>query len=692
MESGRHSPFLLIFRLQQLTALFVISTMQKLVLIACLVIMASVACTFTQKVKTGMQAYEVKQYSVAAQLFEKEYSETNNPAEKAKLAFLAGESYKHLNDMGSAGNWYMKAYKDGSDEQALLSYANAMKYQERYEEALGAYEDLFQKNTGIAAYRSQVTLVKQALEWSRNPNTSYEIRPAAFNSQFADYAPQPIGPGQVLFTSDRESRDTKDTYLWTGRAYSDLYVTNAASQVTPFSSIINSDGNEGTAIISPDGNVLVFTRCFVGGSYDAWCQLMYSIKKGAGWSEPEVFPFVKDKINYGHPAFAANGTTLFFSSDAPAGQGGHDIYFTQSDGHGGWSEPANLGSMVNTMGQEQYPTVYNDTLYYSSDQIAGLGGLDIFKTWLNADNQWVAPINLRAPINSGGDDFGFVVDTFATIRAGELMKGYFTSARAGTSRNDDIYSFTLKGVVPEPTDVATIPDEKVTEQPLINYQVYLSLRVVEPIYEIPDDPNSRKTGKRPLPNGPVIMSEGLMDERFVTDDKGYVLLKLDLDKKYTFTARYRDHLSASYSINTGDLEKEPFNPIITVNQILELDPIFKNKEIVLENIFYDYDQWFIRDDAKPSLNALSNIMKSNPAIKIQLSSHTDCRGTDEYNQDLSQKRAQAAIEYLMSVGIPARRLVAQGFGESAPAVTCNCDNCTEEQHQKNRRTTFKIID
>ena len=119
---------------------------------------------------------------------------------------------------------------------------------------------------------------------------------------------------------------------------------------------------------------------------------------------------------------------------------------------------------------------------------------------------------------------------------------------------------------------------------------------------------------------------------------------------------------------------------------------FKNKEIILENIFYDYDEWAIRDDAKPSLDELSAIMKSNPSIRIQLSSHTDCRGTTEYNQELSEKRAQSAVEYLVSVGIPARRLEAQGFGESNPSVICECDSCTEEQHQKNRRTTFKIID
>ena len=178
----------------------------------------------------------------------------------------------------------------------------------------------------------------------------------------------------------------------------------------------------------------------------------------------------------------------------------------------------------------------------------------------------------------------------------------------------------------------------------------------------------------------------------MTDELGQFLIKLEWNKQYTFTARYRDHLAASFTLNTAEVERNPVKPITTINQIMELDPIFRNKEIVLENIFYDYDQWAIREDAKPSLKNLSTILKNNPSIRIQLSSYTDCRGTDEYNLDLSQKRAQAAIDYLMTEGISAKRLVAQGFGESNLSVNCVCEECTEEQHQENRRTTFKIID
>lgn len=666
--------------------------MQRSFWIGLISFVLAASCTFTQKVRTGMQAYEVKQYSVAAGLFEKEYEASQIPAEKARLAFLAGESHRFLNDHGSAGNWYMSAYKDGYGEKALESYANSLKHQERYQEALKAYEDLLKLSPGNASYRSQVTLTKQALEWSRTPNKAYRIEPVAFNSTASDYSPQPIGPGQILFTSDRGSRQSTETYLWTGRSFSDLFVTNAySSQAVEFNGSINSPQNEGTAVISPDGEALVFTRCFVDDAYDAWCKLMISYRKGNSWSDPEPLPFMKEKVNYGHPAFAASGNTLFFASDAPEGQGAHDLYFSQPDGAGGWTDPVNLGPLVNTIGEEQYPTVYNDTLFFSSDHLPGLGGLDIFKTYLDQNNQWVSPINLRAPVNSGGDDFGFVVDTFAKPEPNVLLKGYFTSSRDGAGRNDEIYSFAVVGQIPG-EDVEVTPEDDKTVKPEIVYQVFLALRVMEPEFAVKDDPNSGIVSRKPLPNGPVIVSKGQVDERYVTDNLGQLLLKLDFDRTYTITARYRDHLASSVTINTSELTKNPDNPVSTINQTLVLDPIFKDKEIVLENIFYDYDQWFIRDDAKPSLDLLATIMKTNPSIRIRLSSHTDCRGTDEYNLDLSQKRAQAAIDYLISVGIAARRLEAQGFGESNLAVNCDCDTCTEEQHQKNRRTTFKIID
>ncbi len=647
-------------------------------------------CSFTQKVKTGLQAYEVKQYAVAVQLFQEEYEASTNPADKAKLAFLAGESYSRLNDQPNAASWYATAAKEGYGPEAKEKNAEALRRQEKYEDAIAIYEDLLKTSPGNAGYRSGITLCRQAMDWLKAKDPNVEITRPDFNTSAEEYSPMPIGNNQLLFTSDRDSKHTSDTYLWTGRSYSDLYVWNKLThKVDEFDATINSPENDGTAALSPDGKVIVFTRCYVDKEYDAWCKLMMSMKRGDQWSEPVALPFQSEKSNYGQPAFAANGTTLFFSSDAPGGLGGHDLYYTERDDRGGWAEPVNLGALINSAGEEEYPTVYKDTLYYSSDHFAGLGGLDIFKTYLDQQGKWVPPIHLQAPINSGADDFSFVVDTFSKHDKNIVATGYFTSSRGGAAQLDDIYAYSIHA---DSAAMVNITADTTPREKAINYQLFLVIKVVEPVHEVKDDPNSPVLENKILPNGPVIITEGLTDQRMLTDQFGEILFKLDWNKNYIFTARYRDHLAASVSINPNEVEKNPDHPSITINKTLVLDPIVKNKEIVLENIFYDYDQWAIRDDAKPSLNALSTILKTNPSIRIQLTSHTDCRGTDEYNLDLSQKRAQAAIDYLMSTGIPARRLEAVGMGESSPAVNCVCEDCTEEQHQKNRRTTFKIID
>lgn len=669
----------------------VIAGMRYSFLLLMLSALLAQGCSFTQKVKTGFQAYEVKQYAVAANLFTEEYGTARSQEDKARLAFMAGESFAQLNHQPKAAEWYFKAHQDGYGPESLERYAVSLTRQEKYQEAGGIYDELIKASPGNAGYRAALTLCRQAQEWADHPNPAYHIEAATFNSPAADYAAQPIGPGKVLFTSDRGSRHTTDTYLWTGRSFSDMYVWNKVSNaVEEFDDKLNSPDNDGAAVLSPDKKMLVFTRCYPDKSYDGWCKLMASYKRGNQWSPPEPFPFQQEKVNYGQPAFAANGNTLFFSSDAPGGQGGHDLYFIQWDGSGQWTAPQNLGAGINTAGDELYPTVYEDTLFYSSDRLAGLGGLDIFKTWLDAKGNWVPPVNLRAPVNSGGDDFGYVIDTFALRSPAVRATGYFTSSRGGVTTGDDIYSFSIKADLPSDTLPAT--DTVAEHIPEVHYQLYIAIRVMEPLYQVKDDPNSPRTGTHPLPNGPIIITEGITDRRLVTDELGQILIQLEWNKNYVFSARYRDHLSATFNLNTGEIEKNPEKPITTINQTFILEPIIRNKEIILENIFYDYDQWAIREDAKPSLNHLSAILKANPSIRIQLTSHTDCRGTEEYNLQLSQKRAQAAVDYLMSTGIPARRMEAVGMGESSPAVRCECERCTEEQHQTNRRTTFKIID
>lgn len=663
--------------------------MNKILFLAFPFLLLSVGCSFTKKVKNGVQAYSVKQYYLAAQFFEEEYPAIQTPSSKAQIAFMAGETQLILQNPEKAIDWYDKAISNGYSDEARLQKANALKKLERYDEAIQIYEELQRKTPGSYIYRSSIAALRQAKEAKLNPVKNITIAPVAWNTNAAEYLAIPINRNEVLFTSDQDPGRNTDTYLWTGRAFSNLFVYNKVTgQSAPYSPVINSSRNDGAGAISPDGQWIVFTRCAAENSRDAYCKLFVAQKRGNEWSDPVALPFQEEKVNYGHPAWAGKGVTLFFAANPPSGRGGHDLYFTQPDDKGNWSSPVNLGEIINSEDNEMFPSVFKDTLYFSSDHY-GLGGLDLFKTYLDANGIWTPPIHMGSPLNSGGDDFGFVVDTFSPKPDEIVMQGYFTSSRNAKEKGDDIYMFSWTGR----KDVIAVVDKE--ETPItspLNQELFIVIRVMAPVFEEPGNPNSRIVENRPLPNGPVILSRKLTDERFSTDELGQLILKLEWDTEYRFTARYRDHLASVYELNTATVERDPAQKAITVNHMFVLDPIFKNKEIELENIFYDYDEWAIRDDAKPSLNKLASVLKNNPQIRIKLSSYTDCRGTDEYNLELSKKRAKAAIDYLASIGIPGRRLESEGYGESAPVIDCPCEKCTEDQHQKNRRTTFKIID
>ena len=291
--SNRFSPFLLqssfgrveSIILQQEQAPNRYSMMRNPIALVILLTLFWGSCTFTRKVQTGMQAYEVKQFSVATQLFEKEYAESRSQEDKAILAFYAGESFSNMNDPAAASGWYFKASQDGYGPAALESYADALKQQEKYPEAIRVYEDLLKTSPGNAGYRSNITLCRQAIDWKNNKNPAYEIAQALFNTEAAEYSPVPISRGNVLFTSDRDSDSSNDRYLWTGRSFADLLSVNTSTlEVAAFDPVINSPENDGTAVFSPDGQMIVFTRCYVDQEYDAWCKLMYSVSQGGIWA------------------------------------------------------------------------------------------------------------------------------------------------------------------------------------------------------------------------------------------------------------------------------------------------------------------------------------------------------------------------------------------------------------------------
>ena len=653
------------------------------------ILLALGSCDFTYRIKSGQEAFDVKRYAVAVEMLQSEYGESNDQKSKAYKAFLIGQSYDKMGENEDALTWYQKAAEHQYGIEALEAYAHTARRLERYDLAIDTYEQLMSSTNQTLRYRALITVCQQAREWLAGiSNSEYQVDLVSFNSPGSDYGPYILGPERVVFTSDRGNDRHSNTYFWTGRSFSDLYLANTAtSTVQTFDPTVNSEHNEGTIALSADRREMFFSRCFEQGEYDMYCKLMYCQTQGATWSDPVPMAFLKEGVNYGHPVFARGDSLLIFSSNDPDGVGGYDLYYSEKKA-GVWQEPVLLSGNINTPGNEQFPSMHVDTLYFSSDHLPGMGGLDVFRSYLLPNGSWSQPLNLKPPVNSGWDDFGFVVDTFMPVRGNVLQTGYLSSSRQNGVGSDDIYAYVK--MRPEQPSEEIITDE-VTEDEKINYQIFLAIRVVEPLFEDPLDPNSLRVGKRPLSRARLNIGSGSDMRSLRTDEEGYLILEMEYEKLYRLQARFRGFLTQRREFSSINLDKDPNDPVKTYNVEFVLEPIFKDKEIILESIYYDLDEWAIRDDAKPSLDSLASILRDNPGIRIQLGSHTDCRADDDYNLELSQKRAQSAVDYLITSGIPATRLTAMGYGESQFAVDCECTDCSEEEHQKNRRTTFKVV-
>ena len=665
----------------------------KLLYFLIIILSCTAACTYIQPIKDGLTAFERKQYIKAIPMLKIEYKKAKTKLDKGKIAFLTGESYKLTNQSDKAIEWYRTAYDDGYGLDALEEYANALKRTQQYQEAILAFKELGLEIGSPYEYKKDIQGCEIALQWlEEGAYEEYTIDQPKFNSRALDYSPSIYQGNALLFVSDREESTGEEAYNWTGRDFMDLFLVDLNSgDISPFDATINSPDNEGPATFSKDFKEMIFTRCFGDENNAAYCKLLSSTKEGDKWSPPIVLPFTESEINYMHPSLSEDGNVLYFAAEHPDGWGKFDIYASDRI-EGEWDEPRLLGRSVNTIGNERFPYIDKDTLYFSSDFHNGMGGLDIFRTYKYKNDDWAPVFNLKAPINSGADDFGYVVDYRAPIVEPKVIhKGYFTSTRDDSKGNDDIYSFTrmVPPPPPPPPPIDTTKKETIAE---VEHTLILKGYVLEKIYQNPDNPNSKVLGRKPLAGAAVKISLDDVEEDIRVGEDGLFEIILEEDATYKFVASQEGYLNNDAKFSTKNIAKDPENPTQEFLVEIELDKIFKNREIVLDNIYYDYNESFIRNDAKPTLNELADILLQNPAIKIELASHTDCRGREKYNQELSQRRAQAAVGYLISTGVAGERLTARGYGKNALLINCECDDCSEEDHQANRRTTFKILD
>lgn len=646
------------------------------------------ACTYTERIKDGSTAYQRKQYNVAIPMLQKEFGKADDSRTKGQTAYMLAESYRKTNQPQAAADWYKRAQTQRYGADTDLKYARMLQQLEQYDEAKKAYRAAGRYAGNARLYQEEMIACDLAERWlNQAKDNPYKVESLPQNTADNDFSPVLYNDNKLIVSSDRAQNKGKDKYKWTGAPFFDLYEWDLTTKtVQPFDAPFNDAYHQGTLSFNEDQTIVLFTEC--GSSQKVaveYCRIMISQKENGTWSKPEVVDLGNAENNYLHPALSPDGRFLIFASDKNGGFGGYDLYFANrlgNDDEARWSKPVNMGSRINTKRNEVSPFVLGESgevLYFASNGHLGMGGLDLFRVEQRGE-RWQYPTNLEAPMNSGGDDFGLVIQSVDT--SGNI-NGFFSTNRLSTKGGDDVYRFSY---------APPIPDTTVDVTPILTIRIDLEGIVKEKIFNTPNDPNSGVASLAPMLGASVQIST--LDTAFTlgSDIDGTFYATLDTGQVYYFNVTKPNYYVTLDTLSTQGIILNETTPDTTLSIELVMEKIFTNHEVVLENIYYDLDKAFIREDAKPTLNQLIETLKRNPTLNIQLNSHTDCQGGDGYNEKLSQRRAEAAVQYLIQNGINPARLTAKGFGESKLANPCKCSECTPEEHQENRRTTFLVLE
>lgn len=664
-------------------------------------------CSVQKKIKRADRKFAIGEYYTAGDIYKQCYSRLSTKKDrelKGYVAYRQGECYRLINNQ-RATNAYNNALRckyQLKDSTVYLHYAQALQYQGKYKDAIKNYELYLEKHPDNYVAQAGKYACGKIDEWKKQGSRYKTSEAKEFNQKrTSNFAPMFIGSNTdaLMFTSNRQEKQKGGTKKLkrpsnvTGQQLFQLYQTrkNAAGEwedIVLAEGLYGEQGGEGdqkndsteekggktnaemgVCSFSRDGRMMLFTYSKPINGKDLGAKIYSSERASGEWSEAqEVKLFADSSITVGHPALNNTGDTLYFVSDAPGGVGGKDIWFAELEGDE-WINPQPLGPGINTTADEMYPYVHEDgTLYFSSNGQPGYGGLDIFKATRDTTYKdsvvWVI-FNMGAPFNGIGDDFGI---TFA----GNTQNGFFSSNKGDKKGFDKIYQFWL----PEMEFIAegTVRDEQ--GEPIADAK----LRIVGS-----DGTNSRVNARR----------------------DGTYKIKLNKEVKYVMLATARGYLNAKEQWDTKGLKDSK-----TYTLDFALSPI--SRPVKMENIFYEFGRWELTQASEKEMDALIKLLNDNPNITIELSAHTDMKGNEEFNQELSQKRAQACCDYLIKKGIEKERLTPVGYGKSKPVIADKAlnkqypfipvDQALDEEfilklksdqqeicNQINRRTEFKVI-
>lgn len=601
------------------------------------------------KIYKGDRYYDNIAYSDAIPFYEKVYDKNPTSEIGVKLA----DCYFKTGELTQAETVYRQIVKDTSVSSIQqFNYAKVLMANGKHSEAKVVLENYLQQHKNDASAQMLLTSCNSIHERYRD-TVQYEMKPIQTDGFANAFSVSEYRDG-IVFVGDKEVYSGRKTNPWTGDSYLDMYKMSKSEDGTWMSpellkGDINGPFHEGPASFNAEGDVVYFTRSNyykrkmnVSDEMENNLKIFKSTLVDGKWKHLEELPFNSDDYSVGHPALTPCCNTLYFVSDMPGGYGGTDLYRTDNvDGE--WTKPENLGPEVNTSGNEMFPYYDEDgSLYFSSDAHNSMGGLDVFITSLSGD-RWMTPENLNYPINSMKDDFGFIIDKTNNT-------GFISSSR---SEDDKIYQFNRLG---PRFNLYGFAHKKGTEIPVEGVLVKIT---------------DVKTGE-------VLTA--------ISDVEGKFEMKLSQESDYDLLCTMEGCFSRLDILST-----KGFKYSQDFYADFEVEEIVLDKPIVLENIYYDFDKWDIRPDAAKELDRLVKILKDNPKIEIEMGSHTDARGGDQYNAVLSGKRAYAAVQYLIFSGIDESRLTFNGYGESVLVNQCSNDvHCTDEEHQQNRRTEFKV--
>ncbi len=632
--------------------------------------------------KKTLSYFERGEFELAIQENKKLISDNFN---LAKSSFLTAESYRLSNRIDQAIPFYEMALKAGN-ENPMIYYHLAMGH--KY---LGEYDSekenllLFLSKKPIRDYEIRAELelanIEKIPELTSKENF-VKIYPLKGNTPNAEFSPQ-LFENQLIISASNKNQIYKNN----GQPFIGLYKVNLKSPTEIEStslysnSIFKENANEGTPAFSKDGRFIIFARGNTGqkGDNNVNVDLYMSRNNGSGWSNPEKLA-ISDSLAWdGSPCFSSDGRTLYFASDRRGGKGGLDLYRVTMDNAGRFGRPINMGSQINTPGDEVFPFISEDgKLYFSSNGHPGIGGLDLFVATRNGNDILIE--HLGMPMNSTADDFGLVES--------DPNHGYFSSNRSGGAGDDDIYYYVGGDNVERWWSNDPIPEPEISDK-IVNY--YLIADVVDtknnPINNV--DYKIKRNGENFLNNKTNNIGETSKLTLEENDEISFIF-----EKKNYITQRA--NFSMAGNIIPEQLLKKSVTDTTFKLKVI-LDELEIGKEITniihLNPIYYDLDKSDIRPDAASELDKIIQFLNDNPQIQLELGSHTDSRASNSYNLRLSQRRADSAVNYITSKGIDESRIIGKGYGETQLINECsNGVDCPEEKHQENRRTEFIITD